>query len=74
MNTISVNYTLIYEIDFAQNYRWTKCKKCFNIKTGRQIKQVYNNGCIGYNINGKFYSLYKLKKHIQKIKNIDCPF
>lgn len=74
MNLISVSYTPKYELDFAPNYVWTGCGKCFNLKTGRQIKQVYNNGSIGYSINGKFNSLHKLRKHLIKITKKDCPF
>lgn len=41
MNTITVSYTLIWELSFAPNYKWTECKKCFNAKTGKLIKQVF---------------------------------
>ena len=74
MDSISVNYTLKFELSFAPNYKWTSCGKCFNTKTGRQIKQVYNNRCIGYNIKGKFYSLKYLHKHLIKIQKIKLPF
>jgi len=74
MNSISVNYTLIWELDFAPNYKWSKCGCCFNVKTGKQIKQVYNNGSIGYNISGKFKSLNYLRNHLVKIKNVKLPF
>lgn len=74
MNRISVNYAYFYEIDFASEYVFTKCKKCFNLKTGREIKQVLNSRCIGYNIRGKFYSLTKLKKHLVKPKEVKTPF
>jgi len=74
MNTFSKTYTLKYELDFAPNYKWTDCKKCFNIKTGRQIKQTYVSGSIGYCINGKFNSLNSLRNHLVKIKKEDCPF
>jgi len=50
MNTISIKYTLDFQLSFAKEYRWTRCGKCFNVKTGRQIKQALNNSCIGYNI------------------------
>ena len=70
MNKISINYTLKYELLFAPNYKWTSHGKCFNIKTGRQIKQVYNKGCIGYSICGKFYSLKRLRKLLTKIENV----
>jgi len=74
MNSISISYTLKYELSFSSNYKWTACGKCFNSKTGRQIKQVYNNGCIGYSINGKFKSLKYLRTKLVKIKQVECPF
>lgn len=74
MNSISVNYILKFELSFAPQYKWTSCGKCFNVKTGRQIKQVYNNGCIGYSINGKFKSLKKLRTQLVKIKEVNIPF
>ena len=74
MNTISITYTVKFELDFARNYKFTKNKECFNAKTGRRIKQVYKNGSIGYTIKGKFYSLKRLGKHLVKPEKIDCPF
>lgn len=74
MNTISISYTVFYELDFATHYKFTKHKECFNAKTGRKIKQVYKNGSIGYNINSKFYSLTRLKKHLTKPKKEILPF
>ena len=67
MITISVNYTCKYRLNFAHHYVWTNCKKCYNLKTGRFIKQVYKSGCIGYIINGKFHSLTNLRKQLEKI-------
>jgi hypothetical protein len=64
MNSISVTYTLKYQLVFAPNYQWTSDGKCFNVKTGRQLKQVYSNGSIGYCINGKFKSLSYLRKKL----------
>lgn len=74
MNTVSINYTLKYELDFASEYKFTDCKKCINIKTSRMIKKVYNSGSIGYVIRGKFYSLGKLRKQIKKIQKSKIPF
>jgi hypothetical protein len=74
MNTISVTYTNKYELSFAPEYKWTNCNKLFNNKTGRQIKQIYNNGCVGYSIRGKFYSLTFLRKHLIKIEKLKLPF
>ena len=59
MTTISVEYTIKYQLDFSPNYQWTKDGKCFNMKTGREITQVYSNGSIGYCINGNFKSQIK---------------
>lgn len=74
MNTISVNYTLKYQLSFAVNYQWTDSGICFNVKTGRKIKQVYNNGCIGYSIKGKFHSLKYLRTKLELITKIEIPF
>jgi hypothetical protein len=74
MNKISINYTLKWEIDFAPHYKFTICKKLVNCKTGKMIKKVYNNSCIGYVIQGKFYSLTKLKSHIKIITKEKTPF
>lgn len=67
MNTITVTYNLVYQLDFAPEYQWTKCNKCFNVKRGKQLKQVMQGGSIGYNIRSKFYSLTKLRKHLKPI-------
>ena len=74
MNTITVTYTLYFCLENYPEYQFTKCKKCFNVKTGRRIKQVSQNGCIGYNIRGKFHSLSKLRNEIIKITKDKCPF
>lgn len=71
---ITIKYLCKYRLDFAKNYVFSK-QKCFNAKTNREIKQVYNNGSIGYNISGRFYSLKYLKNCLEKIpKNEDYPF
>jgi len=74
MNKITVSYAYKYRLDFAKNYVFTKCGKCFNLKTNRQIKKVYNSRCIGFKIKGKFYSLTKLKNHLEKIPKEKRPF
>ena len=75
MQTISITYTLVWQINFATNYKFSKCKKLFNCKTNKEIKQIMNGGSIGYCINGKFYSLKKLRNYIEKIPKKDyCPF
>lgn len=75
MYTISVTYTLVWQIDFAPEYKFSKCKKLFNCQRSKEIKQVMNGGSIGYCIRGRFYSLSKLRNKIEKIPNEDfCPF
>ena len=76
MQTISIskNYHFIWQLDFAHNYQFTKCKKLFNLKTGREIKKTVVCSTIGYNIKGKFYSLNKLRKCLKKIEKEKLPF
>lgn len=74
MKTISVNYILKYRLSFAEEYVWTEDNKCFNSKTGRQIKQTMCGRSIGYCIRGKFMSLNTLRKQLIKIKSDICPF
>ena len=74
MKTLSITYTYIYCISFAPNYVFTTSKLCVNLKTNRVIKKVYNSGCLGYNIEGKFYSLTYLRKFLTKVKSNICPF
>lgn len=70
---VTVNYVCKWRLRDAPNYVFGK-GKCFNVKTGRELKQVYNNGSIGYNINGRFRTLVSLRKCLEFIKPLDCPF
>ena len=80
---INIKNLVTHQLSFAPNYKFqitneinvfVECK-CFNSKTNREIKQVYNNGSIGFNICGKFYSLKKLKAYLEKIPtNERLPF
>lgn len=75
MNTITVTYTLIYQLSFSPKYQWTRCNKCFNVQTGREIKQILNSGSIGYGINGKFKSLKYLRTKLERVpKKGKLPF
>jgi hypothetical protein len=74
MNSVSIKYTYKYRHSKEHSYVWTICGKCVNLKTGRVLKQVYNNSCIGYNIKGKFSSLTRLRKELEKIPKKSCPF
>ena len=57
MHSISITYTLIYHISFAQEYKFSKCKKLFNCKSNKQIRQI---------INGGFYTQRTFKTAIAK--------
>jgi len=72
--TITVRYTVEYVIDFATHYGFTKEGRCFNLKTGREIKQAYKDRSIGYYINRKFYTLTRLRKSLTRPKKNPCPF
>ncbi len=74
MNSISINYPLIWQFKDAKNYQVTKCRKVFNIKTGKLIKQCLNGGSIGYWINSKFIVKSKLIENIEVIEKTECPF
>lgn len=75
MITISVSYTCKYRLKCDNNYVFTLCGKCYNMKTERLIKQVYNSGCIGYTIKGRFKSLKYLRTQFEEIpKNEYYPF
>lgn len=58
---ITINLKIKFIVDFAPHYAFVLDGKCYNMKTGRFIKQTDNNGSIGYIINGKPYSLNKLR-------------
>ena len=74
MKSISINYAVKYEIDFAPNYKYISNNICVNSKTGRTIKQVYKNRTIGYCICGKFYSSTYLRRHLIKQQKQFYPF
>jgi hypothetical protein len=74
MIRLSISYTCKYEVNFASNYKFTICGICINARTNRVIKKVYNSGCLGYNIGGKFYSLTYLRRCLVKIKEVKLPF
>jgi hypothetical protein len=42
MQAITVTYTLVWVLDFAEEYGFTRCGKCFNRKRGKELKIVDN--------------------------------
>lgn len=74
MNEISVKYTLIWQHKKHPHYQFTKCKKCFNVQRGKQVKMVLNGGSIGFWIAGKFETLTSLRPKLIKIIYDQLPF
>jgi len=65
---ITINCRIMFILNSAPNYVFILDNKCYNMRTGRFVKQVSNNGSIGYIIDGKFMSLKKLRQHLVKYK------
>lgn len=74
MITISNTYNLIWQLNFANEYQFTKCGKCINTKRGKEVKRVLVGYSVGYCIKGKFYTLNKLRNNLEKIQKESCPF
>ena len=72
--SISNSYVLKFSLKDNPQYAWSKCGKCFNIKTGREIRKVICGRSVGYCINGGFKSLNTLRKQLVKIEDTKCPF
>lgn len=64
MNYQPIIYAFVFRIKFAPEYQITKSGECFNLKSGKKVRQVINSRCIGYNIRGRFYSLKYLRKQL----------
>jgi hypothetical protein len=72
---ISTNYNLVWEYSPAPHYQFTQTGKCFNVKTGKEIKRTLVGYTEGFCLNGKFKSLSYIRKNLTKIKtDIICPF
>lgn len=74
MHCFTITYTITFIIDFAPYYAFNKYRELYNLKTGRRLKKISNNGTLGYKIKGKFYSLKKLRKHLIKPEKESLPF
>ena len=66
--TKTITYNFIWQLDSAENYKFTKCKKLFNTKTMREIKKTVNGYSVGFWISKKFYTLENLRKRLIKIE------
>lgn len=74
ISTISVKYDLIWQHKDYPQYQFTRCKKCFNVQRGKQVKMVLNGGSIGYWIAGNFETLNSLRNRLIKIIHENLPF
>lgn len=72
--TISTTYVLKWQLKDNENYKFTDEGICINTKTGNLIKKIINGRSKGYCINGKFRSINTLRKNLEKIPKINCPF
>lgn len=62
-------FSLKWTIEGYPDYAFFENKKLYNLKNGREIKQVLKGGYTrGYNLNGKFISLCKLRGLVTKKK------
>lgn len=67
---ITITIKIILRIKNYPDYGFGIDKCLYNIKRCKKIKQIYNNGCIGYKLNSKFVSLKNIKPLLYKpIKN-----
>ena len=72
---ITLNFSCKYCLNFARHYVFTERPKFMvNIKTGRVIGQVSKGGSIGYIVDGKFYTLARLRECLEVIRDEDMPF
>lgn len=67
MNKISITYSLIWQFKSHPHYQFTKCRKCFNVMRGTQVKSVLNGGSVGFWIAGNFYPKSKLNQNLELI-------
>ena len=63
-----------YRLKSFPNYIYSTDKLCYNLKTGRLIKQIMKGSTIGYVISGKFISLDKLRLDLELIPKQKTPF
>lgn len=71
-NLLDLNF--IYELKDYSHFKYTDKDVLVNTKTGNIKRLVLNGRSKGYWINKKFYSLNTLRKQLQRIVNLDCPF
>ena len=67
---ISVQINIAYRYKPNHIYQFTEDWRCFNISTKKELTLVSpnNNRCLGFNLEGKFVSLTKIKENCEKVK------
>ena len=66
--------SLVWMVDYANNYQFDRAGNCFNIKTEKQLTRTLIKYTEGYCIQGKFKSLQQIRRHLVKITETECPF
>jgi len=76
MNSILVSYNLIWRFKNYHYLQISKCRKVFNIKTGKQRRLTVNGGSIGLWVTPKkFIVKSELNTYIEQIpKKEYTPF
>lgn len=75
MIEFNVRYKAKYRLKDNENYIFSTCGLCFNLKSGKLVKQITKGYTIGYLINGKFKSLEVLRQNLELIpKKTNYPF
>lgn len=74
INTITLTFKIQWRITGHDDYAIVDHNLLVNVKRGRIVKQVMNGGSIGYCLNGKFYTLSKLRPLLVKPKVSNIPF
>jgi len=75
MIEFKVNYKAKYRLKLDNNYIFSTCGLCFNLKTSKLVKQITKGYTIGCLINGKFKSLEVLRQNLELIPKKDyTPF
>ena len=74
MTEFTTKHIAKYRLKSATNYIFSTDDICFNLKSGRVVKQVLKGSTIGYIINGKFKSVDNLRKDLELITKQITPF
>lgn len=76
MDTISINYSLVWRFKNYPHIQIATDRKIYNTKTGRKLKITRNGGSIGVWVGKNiFITKSKINDHIEVLpKKQYCPF